>query len=103
MQHIGAFNFATWPFARRIPILNSAVAIQIQIDPRRQQKVQSNHSAANSQNLCKGIPTQQHCRNHGLPELKGRHILVGAVMDNVINGEISSVLSPAISTPLIDP
>ena len=47
-------------------------------------------------------PKQHRC-DHGLPELEGRHVVVGAVVNNIVERERPSIDSASVRFPLVHP
>ncbi|MNF82259.1 hypothetical protein D3C84_645610 [compost metagenome] len=103
VQHAFALNFPAGAFFRSVPILNTAIAIELKVHAGRQQKIQRDDSPADPQDLGECISTEQHGGDHCLPELKGRHVFVRAGVDDVVNRKVASVTSAAIHLAAVDP
>lgn len=101
VQHVCAFDLSTSTLPWRIEVLQPTVVITLQVDPRWKQEVQCSRPARSAANLRVCVPPKQHRCDHGLPELEGRHVVVGAVVNNIVERERPSIDSASVRFPLV--
>lgn len=101
VQHVCALDLSTGTLLWRVEVLQPTVVITLQVDPRRKQEVQRSRPTGSTTNLRVCVPPKQHRCDHGLPELEGRHVVIGAVVNNIVERERPSIDSAPVRFPLV--